>query len=282
MSLKPNEIKAKFNKASGGAESVPLKDIYKLAKEFGLETTIQELVQIQQGLRTTFGDQLENGEVRQEHWAEWFKQENGDVTYDHHNELLVRPVIEKVKHPTRNLKARSFKYGQKNTPDKEGSGAVVLNWVAGKPSESKRAGVSLVKVNRLAISEGHVTAKEVSKFLRENKTERRLQRPEIVGKKKSLRSQPTEERQYKLTQRNEKINEIIFPGSSEVRSEGFNEHFIDKSGQEKKGCNPLPRATNCSTMLRNHTRAQLDKKQNTKTLWKMKKFSSVESKIDMR
>jgi len=194
-------------------------------------------------------------------------------------------VIGKVKLPTRNLKNNSFVYGHENKVDKEGAGEVVLNWVAGKRSESKEAGVSLMKVNKEALKHGIVTADKLSQFLREHKTDSNLQRPKVFGRKKDAvgssapkrnqgdESMPTSATECKV--RGSDMHKIIFPGGDD--DEG---HYVDTSGQVKKGRLPKPRQTNGSDLLRQHTKEVEESKQQQE-LWKMSKFAKVPHKIEM-
>jgi len=273
------DVKERFLKVAqpsdDGSESVVrYKDIYLLADEFKLDASCRELVQIQGALREMNGrGSIEQDGIHFELWYTWYKQQVSPKVFDNHNELLVRPVIGRVKFPTRNLKQNEFVYGQKNKADKEGAGEVVLNWVAGKLSESKETGVCLMKVNKAALKNKLHTAKEVNKFLQENKTAPHLQRPKVVGRKKARGPLASREVPVRSSERapREDIRQIIFP--SRETEGAAPEHYADISGQVKKGALPSPRQTKCSGLLRDHTAAAKAMKESPHTPWKMSKFT---------
>lgn len=276
-----------FERLEGPSGVVAYKDLGKLARACGLDDSARSVVQIQGLLNELYeyGDLKEDG-IPCELWMQFLKLETSSAVHEGNNELLVRRMIGKVKLPTRNLKSNGFVYGHENKVDKEGAGEVVLNWVAGKRSESKEAGVSLMKLNKEALKQGIVTADKLSQFLREHKADTNLQRPKVNGRKKSAGASsrpacaagdecaaPAAATENKV--RGSDMHSIIFPGGGDDEA-----HYVDTSGQVKKGRLPKPRQTNGSELMRKHTKEVEESKQ-PQELWKMNKFAKVPHKIEM-
>lgn len=105
-----------------------------------------------------------------------------------------------------------------------------------------------------------------------------------MGKKKSHRFSPqVDEQESKkddktIERHNSTFQQIIFPGTNDDST--CNEHFMNKSGQTRKGRLPKPRPTQSSTALKAHT-ALMKEKNQPQVQWKMKKFSGASAKIKM-
>lgn len=274
--LSKKEVKDCFA-AVADAESglLSVQELHKAVSAVGLNASGRELVLIQGALRELYeGGDIEDG-IPLGLFCAWYKLEVTPGHYEKHNELLVRRVIGKVKLPTRNLKDNQFVYGQRNIADSEGAGEVVLNWVPGKLSQSQETGVCLIKVNKAAVKQKLLTPKQVNQFLRENKNAPHLQRPKIVGRKKARGPAKRLSLDGHLGKSefvaHEPMQKIIFPEDrTEVDRGG--DHYVNTTGQVKKGRLPKPRPTKCSDMLRAHTRADQEQKQSTVEPWKMPRF----------
>ena len=153
----------------------------------------------------------------------------------------------------------------------------ILNWMVGERSKSKKAGVSLIKVNKAAVGKKHITAKSLNKFLRENYNDPALQRRKVVGRKKDRRLVRNDD---KVCGKNravsdEKIDSILFPGAGSQHEN----HYVDMSGQVKKGRLPEPKQTKSSNMQKMYTRKNAGgKNKSLADPWKMKKFSNIKSR----
>lgn len=92
------------------------------------------------------------------------------------NTLLVPIEVGKVKKTTYDLPDANHTYGHKNIPDKEGAGAVVLNWVPHKPSE-RRGG----KKGRKITTKADLAASRRAKLPSDNKKEHTYGRTTVWG-----------------------------------------------------------------------------------------------------
>lgn len=277
----------------------------KSLKVCSLEDFERDVVRAQASLRFLY----QNGDVNEgipfPLFYKWYKLEHLPGIYDRNNELLVRKTISKVKLPTRNIREAGFVYGEKNKPDKEGSGEVIFNWVTGNRSKSRAGGVSLLKVNKEAVKQKKTTPREFSRFLNEHKNDAKLQKPVIVGRKKDTSSgltlslpggKPYGKPSPPPVVKN--FSEIIFPnGRSQhiVSGSGGEEHirndnapqdaqsehnYVDMSGQQKKGKLPFPRPTKGSLLQRQLRQENTERAANQqKHYWKLKKYDRVKSKV---
>lgn len=204
--------------------------------------------------------------------------------HDKTNELLVRRQIGKSKKNTRNILPAKTKYGLTQPPDEEGAGAVVLNWVSGTRSKSKKAGVSLIKMNIAAAGEGKVTAKAVNRYLRDNLNNPKLQRPNVVGRKP--RSSSNNQRDPSITYGlaktgpKEDICTTIFPGKMNPNNRE-DVDYVDTKNMKKKGRLPKPQPTYSSERLAKYVRQRKseDIETQNRALWKMKKYEQVSKRI---
>jgi len=277
------ELLEKFLRYADDTESLmEWRSIGRLAGECRLPNTGKDIVLIQGALRELSSDKhIEDHGVSFGLWNQWYHLEVNPHQFANKNELLVRRVIEKPKLPTKNLKEGNFCYGLKNVAEKEGAGAVVLNWVPGKLSSSKDAGICLIKVNKAAVHCKQTTPKTFNRFLQDHKEDPKLQKPKIMGKKQD---QSSGRRNPNLTYgatsygkvSDHKMQDIVFPESCNTFEKQEEPHYADISGKLRKGKIPHPRPTNSSVVLKNHTLAQRDSGE--KKLWKMSKFDHVESK----
>jgi len=271
--LSQKEVEAIFKDcASDETGLLALNDLHKVVSQVNLPANAQALVLVQGALRELYdGGDIEDG-IPFALFYTWYKIEVTPGAYEKHNELLVRRVVGKVKLPTRRLQNNNFTYGEKNTSDPEGAGEVVLSWAAGKLSESKEAGVSLLKVNKAVLKKKLLTPKEVNRFLQENKNAPKLQKPKIVGRKKDRgpKRDPNVVYGESNSDEHEDIHQTIFKcGDNDVAFE----HYVDTSGQVQKGKLPKPRPTKCSELLKSKIRTEIEQKESSPEPWKMTKFS---------
>lgn len=254
-------------------------DLRSLLGDLNLANDDRTLVQVQGNIRVMQGH---SSSIDFTSFFKWYKAETTAGIFEHNNELLVRKQIGKSRLPTRNLKEGSFIYGEKNPRDKHGAGEVVLNWVTGERSKSKQAGVSLIKVNKAAVKNKLVSPKAVSKFLRNNKDDKRLQRPQILGSKKARgdNNRVSNDIDYAPDKRQTgaNIKDILFPPQSGTVDE--DPDYVEKSGQRKKGKLPFPRQTKSSLLCRDITSKRKEKAEEkaSRKPWKMKKFAQVKSR----
>jgi hypothetical protein len=280
--------------ADATTHTVSANKLYSLLRALNLPCDHRSIVQVQGQLRFLDNNKIDcldqdgSGVDFPLFWR-WYKLETNPGVYEMNNELLVRAVIERPKLPTRNLKEGYFIYGQKNIPDAENAGQVMLNWRTGERSKSKEAGVSLLKVNKSAVAQKLTSAKEVNRFLREHKNDKCLQRPKVVGKKKDQKKIAREamkvaERKALLAAKPkvvENFSEILFPARTNPRLGKEETPYTDTSGQRRKGKLPVPKLTKSAELLVSNHRAgvKLQTEVANATAWKMSKFRNVPQRI---
>ena len=139
--------------------------------------------------------------------------------------------------------------------------------------------MSLLKVNKAALKKSIVSPKGVSKYLREHRNDKSLQRPQITGTKKVRGGQKRNDIDFDDSKRQEGANlkDILFPPNGDMSED---RSYVEKSGQKKKGKLPFPRQTKSSQLCRDITLERKEKKIASETAkpWKMKKFTNVQSR----
>lgn len=185
------------------------------------------------------------------------------------NVLLTKDEVGKPKPCTRALPDPKYTYGQKIPHDKEGVGALLTQWQSHRSSSVPRQDKDFKKLNVLSVYEGVFTASGQTKFRKNNDIH--IQTPI------SKRNPDTPDMTFGTENRpSTPIKAVICNFYGEYAAEQ-NNNFVLKS---KRPTFPRPRSTN--GFDRRNEAIKQGQKQETKSLFKLKKFSKVTSKTNTR
>jgi len=252
-------------------------DLCKLLKAINHPAGSKEVVSVQ-GYLCSLNKWREMPEaVSEADFAKYYAYYSNKSSHEKNNALLVRPMIEKSKLPTRKLMPGGFSYGKTEEKDAEGAGLVVLTWKSGERSESGAAGKSMLKINKAAVTSNHVTAKQVNQFLKEHADDPAMQCRKVVGKKTRGKMKPPKPKAKKQAD-NAPMSQILFPGKTNINNVADRD-YVDISNKQVAGRLPIPRQTHSSNLIKSHISQQTSSDAEDVKLWKMNRFSSVEAKL---
>eukprot|EP00949_MAST-11_sp_MAST-11-sp1_P002780 g2780.t1 len=211
-------------------------------------------------------------------FCKWFVRQKCEFVGSALNRLLVKDRLGKCKTSSYQLPGGSMVYGQRNSWDKEGAGAVALKWVEGKRSKSRSHGKrDIIAENRASASAGAINARENAAF--------RAANPKFVQKRQISRaSRQTnpyahdEQLLYgKVSAKSMPVKKLLnakIAGTSDS-------NYPDMSNQVVPGRIPRPRPTHSSELLANQQRAAREEARSGKKqeVFKMKKFKRVPAKV---
>lgn len=187
------------------------------------------------------------------------------------NRLLIKPQVGTGKASSYGLPAEQTRYGRVNLKMKEGAGAVVLNWVPGRQSKEKGLGMDIIKMNRMALSQGALTAKAQAEYRSKPENVKIMTRRS--GKKKVAGTKVSKDLTFgRVTQASIPVGELI---SSYQDGETPDRDYPDLSKKQTKGRLPLPRPTKASKALEKSNKTVVEDKEP----FKINKFKRCEAKV---
>jgi hypothetical protein len=186
------------------------------------------------------------------------------------NFLLIKDEIGKPKPTTRALPDSSFMYGKKIEMDKEGAGSLITSWQSHRSSSVAKADKDFKRLNALSVSEKVCTSSEQYKFrqnadvrMKSAQSKSRAGVPDMTFGSENRPSTP--------------MKAVLSNFYGEFAGDHLNRSYTPLStkpnipkGRSTKGFDKRNEAIKAS--LTNHS----------KTLFKLKKFSNVQSKTETR
>lgn len=191
---------------------------------------------------------------------------------------MVKDRVGCVRTSTRNLPRGHFTYGMKYSPDNEGAGDVISNWVTADPSASKASVRSHIHSNILAIKHGCVTAKGQRRFAEEHQ---HIKMKEILSGDHEVGSGFEGPFGQKTIFAEESIDDLV-----QARFTNFGNDDTDypnMSGLTNNRTRIAPRGTRASEM-QSSSRKELASKEEKKKSggFIMKKFQNVPGKLNLK
>lgn len=94
----------------------------------------------------------------------FFKNKVSTGTNSKYNRLMMKSIIGRPKHSSYDLPGEYHTYGAKVPRDKEGSKEVILTWIPFKAQSTEEKKLNIVKMNKRAVQQRHLTAKDMTSF----------------------------------------------------------------------------------------------------------------------
>jgi len=129
------------------------------------------------GVRMTKGEFLEaiealdsndDSRIDFREFCAFFRKKVSNGTSSKFNRLMLKSVIGRPKHSSYDLPGEYHTYGAKVPRDKEGSKEVILTWIPFKAQKNEEKNLNIVKMNKRAVQQKHLTAKDMTEFNRSN------------------------------------------------------------------------------------------------------------------
>lgn len=160
-----DKARALFRKNNVGLDgNIKTEEIGNFMKAAGLSPTPAEILHAHRTL-----DPRDTGSVVFSDLENWLSDLCLVQKRSQYNRLLVKPVVGKAKRQTYDVPGAAHTYGAPVTRDEVSGKDLLFNWKEAQPSKSSDAYVDRVKMNRVAVQKGCVSAKD---FVQHGQTER--------------------------------------------------------------------------------------------------------------
>lgn len=200
------------------------------------------------------------------------------------NPLLVRPELAKCKATTYDLPGPGHTYGKALERDREDAGAVVASWQVHVKNPQAQPGVDFRTLNRDAIIQGNISAKDNDEFRKHNadKPAYKLKQGEAGGSKLYLPSEGNADYLYGKASRPSTPIEFLMTNSYQ-RSfvEDQKEQDVVDNGVTTRRSGTQVRQTKGSLARGNCVKEAIEYSEETKEdySWKMSKFKAVPGRL---
>jgi len=217
-----NAARALFRRNNVGLDgNVKTAEIGSYMKAAGLNVSPAEILVAHQKL-----DPRDTGSVMFSDLETFLSQQCLVQKRSQYNRLLIKPVVGKGKKPSYDVPGAGHTYGAKITRDEVSGKDLIFNWKTAQPSKSQDAYVDRVKMNRVAVKKGCVTAKD---FVHHSQTDRIYTYAKEPTKPQTIIDTTQAFGQKPMHSRNK-----AQPSVSELITAKFNHAMFDEEGEYPK------------------------------------------------